>query len=364
MSNHMHPAPPHTPGVVSPETFVPAPEMHATPPGLFRTPFSKVYWREASAELKKPRMLALAAVLIAVRVALKSVAIPIAPPTLYINLGFFINALGAGIFGPVVALIAAAISDTLGAMLFPQGVYFFPIILPEMAGSLLFALFLYRAPRSNLRVALSRFSISFFVNIVIQSPIMLWYYAVVLGKSYALFDLPRICKNLVLFPFEAILLILFLGILDPITFRMHLTYEPPRRVRISGKTIAFVLSLFIIGCVFTGLYYVYDYNTRNHTNDFSGNDRADFNHTLALQLDEAERLVLVNNIYTKLGEDTESVTYTVYSIAENHTEALDKEWNMLNSSAAKLDYLQKDGKFTVTINKKTLVLTAEPVPAG
>lgn len=38
-------------------------------------------------------MLAVAAILIAVRVALKSVAIPIAPPTLMINLGFFVNAL-------------------------------------------------------------------------------------------------------------------------------------------------------------------------------------------------------------------------------------------------------------------------------
>ena len=57
-------------------------------------------------------MLAVAAILIAVRVALKSVAIPIAPPTLMINLGFFVNALGAMIFGPVVAILAAAISDT------------------------------------------------------------------------------------------------------------------------------------------------------------------------------------------------------------------------------------------------------------
>ena len=103
-----------------------AAEKKALAPGLYASPFSKAYWRDAVRELGKVRMLAVAAILIAVRVALKSVAIPIAPPTLMINLGFFVNALGAMIFGPVVAIIAAAISDTLGCILFPTGVYFFP----------------------------------------------------------------------------------------------------------------------------------------------------------------------------------------------------------------------------------------------
>ena len=92
-----------------------AAEKKVLAPGLYASPFSKAYWRDAARELGKVRMLAVAAILIAVRVALKSVAIPIAPPTLMINLGFFVNALGAMIFGPVVAIIAAAISDTLGS---------------------------------------------------------------------------------------------------------------------------------------------------------------------------------------------------------------------------------------------------------
>lgn len=145
------------------------------------------------------------------------------------------------IFGPVVAIIAAAISDTLGCILFPTGVYFFPFIFTEIAGSLIFALFLYRAPLTNLRVTLSRFCVSFFVNIVIQTPIMLLYYQMVLGKSYAIFDLPRICKNLVLFPIESLLLILFLNVITPLTYRMKLTYEPPKKLKITGRLVAFLL---------------------------------------------------------------------------------------------------------------------------
>ena len=58
---------------------------------------------------------------------------------------------------------------------------------------------------------------------------MLLYYQMVLGKSYAIFDLPRICKNLVLFPIESLLLILFLNVITPLTYRMKLTYEPPKK---------------------------------------------------------------------------------------------------------------------------------------
>ena len=77
------------------------------------------------------------------------------------------------VFGPVVAIVAAAISDTLGCLLFPSGAYFFPFIFIEIAGSLIFALFLYRARVTATRVILSRFCIDFFVNIVMNTPITL-----------------------------------------------------------------------------------------------------------------------------------------------------------------------------------------------
>lgn len=109
---------------------------------LYQTPFSKAYWRDAAMELKDIRILVFAALMIALRVALKSLGIPIAAD-LKINIAFFINALGAMVFGPVVAILAAAVSDTLGCLLFPTGVYFFPFIFIEIAGSLVLLLFLY-----------------------------------------------------------------------------------------------------------------------------------------------------------------------------------------------------------------------------
>ncbi len=292
-----------------------AAEKKVLAPGLYASPFSKAYWRDAARELGKVRMLAVAAILIAVRVALKSVAIPVAPPTLMINLGFFVNALGAMIFGPVVAIIAAAISDTLGCILFPTGVYFFPFIFTEIAGSLIFALFLYRAPLTNLRVTLSRFCVSFFVNIVIQTPIMLLYYQMVLGKSYAIFDLPRICKNLVLFPLESLLLILFLNVITPLTYRMKLTYEPPKKLKITGRLVAFLLALLIVGSCATAGYAWYDYNTRNHATSLESDERAALNHRLADYLGVDDNTLVLVNVVTKTAfHDEETVTFTTYTI--------------------------------------------------
>ena len=58
---------------------------------LYQTPFSKAYWRDAAMELKDIRILVFAALMIALRVALKSLGIPIAAD-LKINIAFFINA--------------------------------------------------------------------------------------------------------------------------------------------------------------------------------------------------------------------------------------------------------------------------------
>ena len=128
--------------------------------GLYRHPCSRAYWRQAASELRNTKMLIFAALMVALRVALKSLTISIAP-NLQISVGFFVNAFGAMVYGPVVALAGAAISDTLGCILFPTGPYFFPFIFVEMAGSLVFALLLYRMDVTTWRVILSRFCIDF-----------------------------------------------------------------------------------------------------------------------------------------------------------------------------------------------------------
>ena len=73
---------------------------------LHTHPFSKAYWRDAAAEMKDTRMLVFAALMIALRVAMKMVYIPLAP-NLKINTAFVVNALGAMVIGPVLAAASA-----------------------------------------------------------------------------------------------------------------------------------------------------------------------------------------------------------------------------------------------------------------
>ncbi len=220
---------------------------------LYKTPFSMAYWRQAAAEFKNLKMLLFAALMIAIRVALKSVSIPIAA-NLRINIAFFINAFGAMVFGPVVAIAAAAVSDTLGCLLFPSGPYFFPFIFIEIAGSLIFALFLYRTEVTALRVTLSRFCIDFFVNIVLNTPIMWLYYQMMLGKNYVLFDVMRVIKNLVMFPIESVLLVLFLRVVIPPAQKLGYVYSGTEKLRFTKKNVVFLAVMTAVGIAAVALY--------------------------------------------------------------------------------------------------------------
>ncbi len=221
---------------------------------IYKHPFSRAYWRDAAMQLFDIRIICIAAILIAVRVALKSVQIPVGP-SLNITVGFFVNALGASIFGPVVAVVAAAISDTLGCLIFPQGPYFFPFILEEISGSLLFALFLWRSNMTATRVILSRFSVVSITNLIINPTLMMWYYDVFYGKSYAFMTIPRVMKNLALFPAEAFLLTLFMGAMIPVVVKLGFMPKTDVKPILSKKHIVMLVVFFIIAAMLVVGYY-------------------------------------------------------------------------------------------------------------
>ena len=142
---------------------------------LYSHPFSRSYWRDAAAEMKDTRMLVVTALLVALRIALKPFAIYIGPQ-MAIQTATLATALGAMIYGPLVAIPAAIVSDTIGFMIFPTGDYFLPFVLTEIAGTMFYALCLYRAKPSATRVIIARFLICFVVNVVLQQFIFAWQY--------------------------------------------------------------------------------------------------------------------------------------------------------------------------------------------
>ena len=240
---------------------------------LYQSPFSKAYWVQAAAELKNTRMLVFAALMIALRVVLKPLSIPVAAD-LWINTAFFVNAFGAATFGPVVAVPAAAISDYLGCLLFPKGVYYPPLMLTEIAGSVIFALFFYRTRITVWRVILSRFCICFFVNILLQTPLMQGYYAFIQSSTvYSLMDTVRIAKNLVLFPVEAVLLALFLRAAVPPVQKLGYIASSVQDLSLTKRHIALLVSLFVISVGAATGYAIYDYNHKSFSKDYTPAER-------------------------------------------------------------------------------------------
>ena len=222
---------------------------------LYAHPFCLDYWRDAMAEFRDVRVLVFAALMIALRVATKPFQIPIGP-SLNINLvQMIVNAVGAMTFGPVVAAAAAAVTDVVGYLVFPDGPYFFPFIFTEIAGSVIFALFLYRADISLRRVILCRFCMVFLVNIVLQSPIMLLYYRMILGKEYTLINGTRIIKNLLLFPAESVLLTLLLRSVVPPLHRLKFIVSRVDGLRLDRRCLLVLGELTLISGLAVWLYY-------------------------------------------------------------------------------------------------------------
>ena len=340
---------------------------------LFPHPFSCEYWAEAAKELKRTRVLVFAALMIALRVVLKAVSIPVGLD-LRINTAFFINAYGAAVFGPVVAIVAAAISDTLGCLLFPTGVYFFPFIFVEIAGSLIFALCFYRAKISASRVMLARFGIDFFVNIVMTTPIMWLYYKIIMGKYYAIVDFPRIAKNLVMFPIESILLILFFRLVIPPTRALGFIHSDVEKLKFTKKNMVGLAVLFVLGVATVSGYSVYAYNTTSLSASYVGNER--YEHNIAMRdivLENADFgdetvVAVIESAYPKFMDPNVTYTVALYTVDQEELEnniaeakAADPEstygLDTLNgysrSPASADDALVMAGRATIVVDKKT-----------
>ena len=211
---------------------------------VFKTPFCREYWHLAVAEFKDTKMIVFAALILALRIAVKPLSIPIAAD-LKEGIGFIINAFGSMIYGPVVALLNGALSDTLGYLLFPSGVYFPAYMITEMAGSFVFALFLYRAEITVPRLLLCRFAICLGVNVILSYPIHVWYYSVVMGKAYSM-ALIRVVKNIALFPIETVILVIIFRALIPPFQRLGYIYSGTDRLEFTKKNIILLICLFVI----------------------------------------------------------------------------------------------------------------------
>ena len=342
---------------------------------LYKHPFSKAYWRDAASELKSTKMLVIIALLTAIRIALKPLAIPIAA-NLNIQTATLATALGAMIYGPVAAIPAAIISDTIGFLIWPTGDYFLPFVLTEIAGTMIYALFLYRANVSTTRVMLARFGICLLVNVVLQQFVYAWYYAYMGNPQSAIDSImgimttTRIFKNLVCFPIETVVLTLFLKVLLPVTQRAKLTFCPDADLRFNTKQVVAMVLLIAIGLTGTVFYLNDRYGTTSRSADYSDDERVEANQNVTAivkenaELPDGTIVCIVDSAYRGLFEKDTDYTVSVYILDEDAFAAgqaadseysMDTLWGYSKSGPSKDKYgsLVKYATATFTVTEKT-----------
>ena len=219
--------------------------------------FSSSYWLEAVRQLRDTRMITIAALIVALRIAVKFIKIQLAPG-LNISLDGYVNSLGSVIYGPIVGLIVGAISDTLGCLVTGRmGEYFPPFAIVEMSSSFIFALFFWKRKINIRRTMTAKFTVNLVSNIILTSIFNKWmyflYYGLEKAQAYNIINGARIVKNLVLFPLEATLIIAVFTFALPVLTRLKLVdknlcyLEKPSTKKLAFELICFtVLSLALI----------------------------------------------------------------------------------------------------------------------
>ena len=354
---------------------------------LYKTPFSAAYWRDALAEMKDIKMLVITALLVALRIALKPFAIYIGPQ-MAIQTATLATALGAMIFGPVVAIPAAIISDTIGFMIFPTGDYFLPFMLTEIAGTMIYALCLYRAKPSATRVIIARFLICFLVNVVLQQFIFAWQYTYMGNPEKAkdsimgIMTTARIFKNLFFFPIESVVITLFLKVLIPITSRAKLTHGGSTGLEFTKRQIAALVALLVVGIGSAVGFLTYRYTSTSRSADYTDAQRVEANQTMTQLVlertddwDDKTVVCIVDSAFRPMFEDETDYTVAVYVLDEaafaagqeaDETYTMDTLWGYSKSGPSKDQYqsLVKVASVDILKNEDTgeiLEFTVTPV---
>ncbi|MBQ8747298.1 MAG: folate family ECF transporter S component [Clostridia bacterium] len=223
---------------------------------IYRTPFSLNFWRQAASEVKNLRALTFAAIIIAIRVALKNVFIPVGED-ISIYIGFVFTAVGGALYGPVMALLVGTATDLLGFFVAggaAKGAFNPWFVLVEVLATFLYALCFYRQRITFGRILLSKALVNVLANIVMQSFAMSMTY----GKAIYIYMIPRVLKNVIMLPVEVLVLAVIFGAILPSMVSMKLLPHEQNKLklRVSSYVILGVVTLFfVVGAIFAALHY-------------------------------------------------------------------------------------------------------------
>lgn len=171
-------------------------------------------WVNAWAEVKKPRSLAIAAVLAALNLIINQFTIPVSS-MLEIGFDFLTVAATGYLCGPWVAALSGFGTDILGYLLRPNGPYFPGFTLSAILLGILYGVFYYQKPVKLTRIILCKLCVTLVFNFFLTP---LWLH-IMYGQAFVVLSSMRLIKNLIKFPVDVALLRLVLGLCE--RYRQH-----------------------------------------------------------------------------------------------------------------------------------------------
>ena len=133
---------------------------------------------------------------------------------------------------PCHTLVFGFAEDTINFFIHPTGPYFPGYALTTMLGTMIYALFLYRAKFTPVTLAVRVFLAKLFTNILNVTLGALWS-AILYSKGYYYYMVKSFWKNLVMLPVQAVMLFFLIGALIPILGRIGLI--PRSSFRLKSK---------------------------------------------------------------------------------------------------------------------------------
>lgn len=162
-------------------------------------------FRRSFEELRRPRTLAVTALLIALNIVMDLMGLKIyLTPEMRVSVGFVCNASAGMLYGPVVGMMTGFCTDVLGFLLSPNNNagYFPGYTLTAIVGGLIYGLILYKGKPTLPRCIAAKLSVNLLCNICLNG---LWS-VIVYQKGFWVLLPGRLYKNLILLPFEVALL--------------------------------------------------------------------------------------------------------------------------------------------------------------
>lgn len=195
---------------------------------IYKNPFSRAFWRCAAGEVKQMKKLTFAALMIALCVMLGYVpSVPLWGGA-EITWGFLARSVCAWVCGPVLGAVFAVAEDLLSFFLTGGGGYpFFPgYTLTTVLGVFFYALFFYRQEMTIRRIFLAKL-VTNVQNVLLGA---LWS-SILYGKAYLVMASGSAIKNLVMLPFQTVILVVLFTAIMPALGRMGLVAKQKGKLK-------------------------------------------------------------------------------------------------------------------------------------